>query len=55
MAMDPANDERVKRLTAQIQYEKDPDKVLQLTRELCRILDGGKPPESGDSAMDFVR
>ena len=49
MARDLANDERLKRLTRQIQQEKDLNKVLQLTQELCRVLDGGsegKPPES---------
>jgi hypothetical protein len=48
MAMDLANDERVKSLTEQIQHEKDNHKVLALVQELCRILDGGsdgKPPK----------
>jgi len=45
--MDLANDERIKRLTEQIRHEKDPNKVLELTQELCRILDiARKPPES---------
>jgi len=48
--MDLADDERIKHLAELIQKETDRDKVLKLTRELCRILDhggsGAKPPES---------
>ena len=45
-----ADDEGIKHLAELIQKETDRDKVLELTRELCRILDhggsGAKPPES---------
>jgi hypothetical protein len=47
--MDLANDEPVKRLTEQIQHEKDPDKILQLTQELRRILDGSSDGKSLES------
>lgn len=39
--MDLANDERLKRLTDQIEHEKDPHRVLELAQELLRLLDGG--------------
>lgn len=47
--MDLAKDERIKGLNDQIQQEKDPEKVLQLSRELVRLLDGkqNKPPSRG--------
>jgi len=38
--------ERVKRLNELIQKETDRDKVLELTRELCRVLDGGSVGET---------
>jgi hypothetical protein len=47
--MDLADDERIKHLAELIQKETDRDKVLELTLELCRILDGGggfKQPET---------
>jgi hypothetical protein len=47
--MDLANNERVKRLNELIQQETDRDKVLELTRELVRLLDGDtdvKPPDN---------
>jgi hypothetical protein len=47
--MNLANDERIKRLNELIQQETDRDKVLELTRELVRLLDGDtdvKPPDS---------
>jgi hypothetical protein len=46
--MDLADDERIKRLNELIQQETDRDKVLELTHELCRALDGdtdGKPSD----------
>lgn len=39
--MDLANDERLKRLTDQIEHGKDPHRVLELAQELLRLLDGG--------------
>lgn len=49
--MDLANDERIKRLNQQIQQETDRDKVLKLTQELVRLLDGepDKPMDDGVS------
>jgi hypothetical protein len=47
--MDFSKDERIKRVHEQIQQEKDCDKLLELARELVRLLDGGKggkPPDS---------
>lgn len=43
--MDLADDERIKRLNEQIQQERDREKVLQLSRELMRLLDAkqGQP------------
>jgi len=40
--MDLANDERIKRLHQQIQEETDRDKLLELAKELCRVLDVGR-------------
>lgn len=37
--MDLADDERIRRLNDQIQKETDREKVLQLSRELMRLLD----------------
>lgn len=47
--MDLADDERIKRLSEQIQHETDRDKVLKLTQELVRLLDGEdeKPIDHG--------
>jgi hypothetical protein len=47
--MDLANDARIKRLSDQIQQERDPEKLLQLSLELARLLDGEgnfKPPDA---------
>ena len=47
--MDLANNERIKRLNELIQEETDRDKILELTRDLIRLLDGHadvKPPDS---------
>lgn len=47
--MDLAHDERIKRLSEQIQQETDRDKVLKLSQELVRLLDGenDKPTDDG--------
>lgn len=46
--MDLVNDERIKRLNEQIQQETNRDKVLQLTQELVRLLDGEDDKPTGD-------
>jgi len=43
--MDLAEDERIKRLNDQIQQEKDPEKVLQLSHELVRLIDAEHGPK----------
>jgi hypothetical protein len=54
--MDPADDERIKRLSDQIQQERNREKVLQLSRELIGLLDAkrGQPRtvESEEGYLD---
>jgi len=37
--MDIYEDERFKQLTAEIQIEQDPQRIIALTDELCRLVD----------------
>ena len=48
--MDLANDERLKRLTDQIEHEKDPHRVLELAQELLRLLDGAPEGRLSDKS-----
>ena len=41
--MDLADDERIRHLNEQIQSEKDPAKLSELTDELIRLIDERKP------------
>jgi hypothetical protein len=45
--MDLSDDERIKRLNDQIQQERDREKVLQLSRELMRLLDAKRGQRRG--------
>ena len=46
--MEINEDERLKELTAEIQSEPDPQRLLALTDELCRLLDERKTRKPSD-------
>lgn len=46
--MDLADDERIRQLNQQIQKEQDPEKLIELIRQLIELIDeksGSTPPE----------
>jgi len=53
--MEINEDERFKQLTAEIQIEQDPQRLLALTEALCRLLDERqtKKPPSADRIAHF--